>query len=248
MASVSFKNVSLEFPIYGSAKSRSIKHKLLSFGVGCKLSGDQKTPCIKALTDLTFELKPGDRVGLVGHNGAGKSTLLRMLTGIYYPTSGYSKITGRVNALLDLFLGLDPELSGIENIKIRSKIMGVSKEYLNKLIEEVANFTELGEYLALPVRTYSTGMSKRLAFGLSTAISSGILLLDEVIGTGDESFQVKARARLEKFLNKAEIVVVSSHDSSVIKDLCNKAILLEHGKLVRFGGVEEVLEEYSSFA
>lgn len=246
MVSVDFRKVSLEFPIYGSAKSRSLKHKLLSIGVGCKLSGDQKTPHIRALTDLTFELKPGDRVGLIGHNGAGKSTLLRVLARIYSPTSGSCKINGRVNALLDLFLGLDPELSGIENIKIRSKIMGVSKEYLNQLVEEVADFTGLGEYLALPIRTYSTGMSMRLAFGLSTAIPSDILLLDEVIGTGDESFQEKAKARLTAFLNEAEIVVISSHDTSAIERLCNKAILLEHGKLVRFGGVEEVLEEYSS--
>lgn len=244
MANINFNNISLDFPIYGSSQSRSFKHKLLKIGVGCKLSKNQKTTYINSLANLSFELKSGDRVGLIGHNGAGKSTLLRVIAGIYSPTSGEYNINGKVHALLDLFLGLDPELSGIENIKVRSKIMGVHKNQLNNLIEQIDEFTQLGEYLHLPIRTYSTGMAMRLAFGLATSVNSEILLLDEVIGTGDQAFQQKAQQRLNGFLNKAEIVVISSHDISAIKKFCNKAILLEHGRLIKIGDVDTVLEHY----
>jgi ABC-2 type transport system ATP-binding protein/lipopolysaccharide transport system ATP-binding protein len=183
-------------------------------------------------------------VGLVGHNGAGKTTLLRVLAGIYEPTIGKAKISGHAAPLFDVALGMDPESTGYENIVLRGLFLGLSKSEIDARVDEIAEFTELGSFLELPIRTYSAGMRMRLAFAVSTSIEPDILLLDEGIGAGDAAFLEKASRRLKEFTEKAAIIVLASHSEALITQMCDKAVLMEHGKILRVGETEDVLEHY----
>ena len=241
---IKFENVNLSYPIYENAGSRSLKSTILNLRVGGKINQKGKIPQVKALSDLTFELKEGDKLGLIGHNGAGKTTLMRSIAGIYTPNSGNFIIQGSVQCMLDVYMGLDPMLTGFENIKVRAVLLGIKKKNIPDLIEDIADFTELGDFLAVPVRTYSSGMQLRLAFALSTAVPADILAIDEVIGTGDASFREKAEVRLTEFMHKAKIVLMSSHEDEVIRKHCNKVMWLEHGKVKMLGKTEEVLKAY----
>ncbi len=243
-AKIKFENVNLSYPIYENTGSRSLKSTLLKIRVGGKINKKSKIPEVKALSDLTFELKDGDKLGLIGHNGAGKTTLMRAIAGIYTPNSGDYIIQGSVQCMLDVYMGLDPYLTGFENIKVRAVLMGIKKKDIPVLINDIAEFTELGDFLAIPVRTYSSGMQLRLAFALSTAVHADILAIDEVIGTGDASFRAKAEVRLTEFMHKAKIVLMSSHENEVIRKHCNKVMWLEHGKVKMLGETEEILNLY----
>jgi ABC-2 type transport system ATP-binding protein/lipopolysaccharide transport system ATP-binding protein len=183
---------------------------------------------------------------LVGHNGAGKSTLLKVLAGIYQPTTGSVRTEGRIVSTLNISLGMEPEATGFENIVIRGLLLGMRRAEINKKLDEIANFTELGDYLNMPVRIYSSGMATRLAFATVTAMDSDILLMDEVIGTGDASFMDKAEKRLNEFMNRSKIIVIASHSDQVIKKFCNKALLLEHGQIISTGLPDEVIANYHS--
>src|SRR5690242_3236823 len=209
MVSINVWNASVDFPIF-DAKSRSLK-KLVLGKVGGKIGTEQKVPIIEALHDITLALKEGDRVGLVGHNGAGKSTLLRLLAGIYEPTRGSSRIVGKVTPVFDLGVGMDPEISGLENIMIRGLFLGMTRKQMEKRVDDIAEFTELGDYLQMPLRTYSTGMRVRLALGVVTSIDPEILLLDEGIGAVDAEFLAKARLRLNELVERSGILVFASH-------------------------------------
>ncbi len=199
---------------------------------------------IQALTDVSFSLKEGDRVALIGHNGAGKTTLLRVLAGIYYPVSGTIVASGRIAPLFDVSLGMSPDSTGWENIRIRALYLGMSDAELARKIDEIAEFTELGPFLDMPLRTYSLGMQTRLAFAVSTAIEPEILLLDEGIGAGDAAFIEKANKRLDQFVDRAGIMVLASHSEALIERLCNKGIVMEHGRVRFIGSKDEAIAFY----
>lgn len=237
-------NLCLDYPVVGIG-SRSLKNRILGAATGGLISGGDGIPVVSALRSLSFELKQGDRVGLIGHNGAGKSTLLKVLAGIYQPTAGEIQVTGHVVSTLNLALGNEPEATGYENIITRGLLLGMKKKEIDRRLDEIAAFTELGEYLNMPVRIYSSGMLTRLAFATVTAMDADILLMDEVIGTGDASFMEKAERRLNDFLNRSSVLVLASHSEATIRKFCSKAIMLEHGQLVGFGSVDEIFSIYA---
>jgi len=241
---LSLDNVSLEFPVYNT-HARSLKRSLLHLTTGGRigLSGHDLV-VVRSLADVSLELVHGDRVALLGHNGAGKTTLLRVLAGAYEPTTGLVRRTGRVAALFDLMLGMDPEATGEENITIRAMLMGLSRRQIVEKRQAIAAFTELGDYLQMPIRTYSSGMLLRLGFGISTSIEPEILLMDEWLAAGDAAFIVKAQARLEELIGNTGILVLASHSLGLIKRICNKAVWMEKGSVRRFGEVGEVSEAY----
>jgi lipopolysaccharide transport system ATP-binding protein len=231
MARVAATSVTIEFPIY-DLTHRSLKKKLISATTGGRIGRDASNRlAVRALDDISFVLSPGDRVGLVGHNGAGKTTLLRVLSGVYEPVAGTLHVEGRVASLLDLALGIDPEASGYENIVLRSLLMGLRSGDIERRIDEIAEFTELGEYLDMPLRTYSAGMLLRLAFAVSTSVDADILLMDEWLGVGDSEFQPKARRRMADLVARAKIFVVASHNHDLLKQVCNRFFRLEHGRM-----------------
>jgi ABC-2 type transport system ATP-binding protein/lipopolysaccharide transport system ATP-binding protein len=199
---------------------------------------------IQALENVSLAVAHGDRLGLVGHNGAGKTTLLRVIAGIYEPTSGSVAVDGRTVPIFDLGAGMDPESTGYQNIMFRGLYLGLSRADIRARVEEIADFTELGSFLHMPIRTYSNGMHARLAFAISTCVEPEILLLDESIGAGDAAFLLKARSRLEKFIDQSGIMVLATHSEPMMRDLCNKAVLLEHGRIVTIGSVDDVFSSY----
>jgi ABC-2 type transport system ATP-binding protein/lipopolysaccharide transport system ATP-binding protein len=245
MSSITLENIALSYPLVGMG-NRSLKSRILGVATGGLVTPPEAIPIIHALKDISLNLKDGDRLGLVGHNGAGKSSLLKVLAGIYRPTSGILEVEGRVVSTLNISLGMEVEATGYENIYIRGLMLGMSLKEISKKITEIAGFTELGKYLDLPVRFYSSGMKTRLAFATVTAMDSDILLMDEVIGTGDASFIGRAEARLNEFINRSKIIVLASHSDEMILRLCNKAILLEHGKLINFAAPHIILDQYHS--
>jgi len=245
MARISVEDVTLYFPIIG-AGDRSVKNTLLSFATGGKITRNSGTMLVTGLDKINLQLKDGDRLGLIGHNGAGKSTLLKVLAGIYSPTLGNLEVEGRIVSTLNITLGFEHEATGYENIYLRGRLLGLTMREIEARIDEIAEFTELGKYLDLPVRVYSSGMLMRLAFAVMTSLESEILLMDEVIGTGDARFIHKAEARLDEFMNRAKIMVIASHSDEVIKDFCNQALLLKNGSIFAQGEVDEILDLYES--
>ena len=221
------KNVTVDFPIH-TITSRSIKNTFISSISNGKLTNSQKFPVVKGISNISFNLKPGDRLGVSGPNGSGKTTLLRTIAGIYKPTKGMMNIHGRISSLLDVSFGLDPEATGLENIRMRGVLMGLSLNQIKSLEDEIADFTELGEFINLPVRSYSSGMNMRLGFAVSTAIPSDILLLDEWLSVGDAEFSKKAESRLNKMMKKSEIVIIVSHDQKLLKSTCNRFLTLDY--------------------
>jgi len=226
------KKVDVEFPIY-NASHRSLKKTLINATTGGRIAADAgQRVSIKAIEGLDLDIRPGDRVGLLGHNGAGKTTLLRMLAGVYPPSAGALEVHGRLATLTDISLGIDWESTGFENIILRGIIMGMPPNEIAEKIDEIAEFSELGDYLNMPVRTYSSGMQLRLAFSVSTSVSADIVLMDEWLSVGDAGFNAKASKRLDSLVEQSSILVIASHDMSVVDRLCNKRIMLEHGRIV----------------
>src|ERR671917_963256 len=245
MVSIDVRGACVDFPIF-DAKTRSLKKALLgTMGrAGGKIGIDSKVPIIEALRDITLSLRNGDRVGLIGHNGAGKSTLLRLLSGIYEPTRGASRIVGKVAPVFDLGVGMDPEISGYENIIIRGLFLGMTRKQMEARTGEIAEFTELGDYLSMPLRTYSTGMRVRLALGVVTSIDPEILLLDEGIGAVDAAFLEKSKQRLVELVERSGLLVFASHSDEFLRELCDTAIWMEHGQIKMQGELNEVLRAY----
>jgi homopolymeric O-antigen transport system ATP-binding protein len=236
-------HVSLDFPLY-HGNSRSLKKTMLTSVTGRMGADGRARVVVQALRDVSFRLRPGDRLGLVGGNGAGKTTLLRALAGIYEPLKGEVRVHGTLNALLDPNLGMNTELSGRENIMLRGLYHGLSAEAIRRLADDVAEFADLGEFLDLPVRIFSSGMVVRLGFALATAIRPQVLLMDEWFLAGDANFMEKARVRLEDMVRGAEILVLSTHMPSVIMDWCTRVIWLDEGRIRADGTPEEVLAQY----
>jgi ABC-2 type transport system ATP-binding protein len=239
---ITTKDACVDFPIF-DAKSRSLKKTVLGV-VGGNIASDTKVPIVEALRDVSLELHEGDRVGLVGHNGAGKSTLLRLLAGIYEPTRGTAEIRGRVAPVFDLGVGMDPEISGYENILIRGLFLGMTRRQMQERVDDIADFTELGDFLSLPLRTYSTGMRIRLALGVVTSIDPEILLLDEGIGAVDAAFMERARGRLADLVERAGLLVFASHSEEFLRQLCDTALWLEHGRVRAHGELDDILRMY----
>lgn len=232
MASVIVDNITVEYPIYHTG-SMSLRNKLVAVGTGGAIQrGVGNIVTVRALTDVSFALKDGDRVGLVGHNGAGKSTLLRTLAGIYKPNRGHVRVEGKVSSLFQLGAGLATELSGYENVVRMGMLLGATKAEARAFAPEVEAFTELGDFLSMPVHTYSAGMLTRLTFAVATLVKPQIMLIDEVLGAGDAAFQRKAKERIEGVMNSARILVLASHAQQIIDLYCNRILHFEHGRLI----------------
>lgn len=244
MAKILLANATVRFPIF-NATSRSLTSSILRTATGGRLDADNNGRVqVTALENVTLELIDGERVGLLGHNGAGKSTLLRALGGIYEPQAGLAEITGKVGSLIDLSLGINAEATGSENVFIRGMLLGLSRGEIRDLYDEIVEFSELGEFINMPVRTYSSGMLLRLAFSISTVIRPDILLMDEWLSVGDENFRGKAEARLAALVNSTKILVLASHSRELIEATCNRAIWLDHGQIKMDGPAKSVCEQY----
>lgn len=240
--SIQTRDACVDFPVF-DAKSRSLKRAVMG-KAGGKVVADAKVVMVEALRNINMDLVEGDRVGLVGHNGAGKSTLLRLLSGIYEPTRGTTRVSGRVAPVFDLGVGMDPEISGFENIIIRGLFLGQTRKSMERKVDEIAEFTELGDYLSMPLRTYSNGMRVRIALGVVTSIDPEILLLDEGIGAVDAEFMRKARKRLQALVERSGILVFASHSNEFLAQLCDRAMWIDHGDIRLEGGIEEVVTSY----
>lgn len=245
---IDIKNITVDIPIFDS--HRSLRKSIYTHCMG-KLGGEiqhaagKKHVYVRALHEVSFRVEEGDRLGLIGHNGAGKSTLLNVIAGIYKPHRGSVNIAGRVTALFNSSLGLDSDDTGYENIYTVGMFYGLTKKAIDAKRDEIIEFSELGDFIHLPARTYSSGMLLRLGFAIVTSLNPEIVVMDEGIGAGDASFANKATTRLASFYKKINIIVLASHSNELIKQLCNKAMLLEHGKIIKFGPVDEVLSLYS---
>jgi ABC-2 type transport system ATP-binding protein/lipopolysaccharide transport system ATP-binding protein len=239
-ASLTLDNVTVDFPIY-SGGSRSLKKTLVTIGTGGRITKGGGRVSVQALKDVSLRLGLGDRLGLVGHNGAGKTTMLRTMAGVYEPSQGRVRVSGRVSTIFDFTLGLDFDATGFENIVLQGMLLGLSRRAVGSLMDEIAAFTDLGGYLDMPIRTYSAGMLTRLAFAVATAVKPEILLMDEWIETGDAEFFQRAEERLHVLVQRAGILVLASHNVSLIRRYCNSAIWLEHGQVRAVGPVDAVL-------
>lgn len=248
MTSLLVDNVSVDFPIYGSHRSlRKVLFARATGGLVEQGSGrHQGKMVVKALTNISFELKEGDRIGLIGHNGAGKSTLLKVLAGVYEPISGRVLADGKITPLFDMMPGLDGEDTGYQNIVTAGMLLGMSREEAESKIPEIERFSELGEYLSLPVRTYSSGMTARLGFAVATVIEPGILLMDEGLGAGDARFAERMTQRLNEFIGRSRVIVLATHSEGMMRSMCNRAALMHNGHLIKLGDVQEVLDMYYS--
>ena len=242
MVSIDIEGAAVDFPIF-DAKTRSLKKAVLG-RAGGRIGTNSKVPIIEALHDISVSLRQGDRVALVGHNGAGKSTLLRLMAGIYEPTRGKARVLGKVAPVFDLAVGMDPEISGLDNILIRGLFLGMTRKQMEARVDDIAAFTELGDYLSMPLRTYSTGMRVRLALGVVTSIDPEILLLDEGIGAVDAEFLAKARIRLNELVERSGILVFASHSDEFLAELCDTGIWMEQGRVKEHGPLKDVVRAY----
>jgi len=244
MAQIIFNGASVSLPIF-NATGRSITSKILEVATGGRLdaSPDGKV-VVQALRNLTFSIEAGERVALVGHNGAGKSTLLRALAGVYAPTAGTTLVDGTIGSLIDVSLGINPEATGRENIYIRGRLLGFTKKQIQEKFEKIVEFSELGNFIDMPVRTYSSGMHLRLAFSVSTEVRPEILLMDEWLSVGDESFRAKSERRLAELVEATKILVIATHTRQLVEASCNRVIWLEHGQIKMDGPVAEIAPLY----
>lgn len=240
MSSISIENLSIKFRIYHD-RSPSLKEYFASL---FKRKPHAAYSDFMAVNNVSFKLNAGDRVGIVGHNGAGKSTLLKALCRVYEPSEGKITVNGRIAPLLEIGAGFHPEFSGRENIYLNGAILGYSKQQLREIEAGVIAFAELEEFIDTPVKYYSTGMYMRLAFSLATAMHPDILVLDEIFAGGDAAFMEKAKARMYDLIDKANIMIMVSHDHELVSSLCNRVIWLDHGRLVADGKPDEVIDRY----
>ncbi len=235
---VRLTNVNLAYPVY-SIKAQSIRNTIANLAIGGSLlKNGQDVIHVKALNSINFELNDGDRLGIIGHNGAGKTTLLKVIAGVYEPDSGNVDINGRISSMIDITHGVDLELTGRENLVNMGRVRGYSTKQILEISPEIIDFTELGQYIDLPLKTYSAGMITRLIFGVATSFKPDILLMDEWIGAGDKFFIEKATNRLHGVLQSARVIVLSSHSWPLIRGFCNKLLVENKGRQVYFGDIE----------
>ncbi|WP_195492044.1 ABC transporter ATP-binding protein [Roseburia faecis] len=238
MPIVSVKNISLKFKMEQN-RANSLKEFCVRW-----LKRDLKSEDFWALTDVSFDVEKGDVIGIIGHNGAGKSTLLKVISGIMKPTKGTIEAHGNIVPMLELGSGFDMELSGRENIYLNGAILGYSEEFLNEKYDEIVTFSELGNFIEAPLRTYSSGMLARLAFSVACIVEPEILIVDEILSVGDADFQEKSRARMMDLMTGGTTVFFVSHSLKQIREMCNKVVWLEHGKIQAIGKTEEICNMY----
>ena len=248
MPSLRLKAVTLDFPIY-NLDMRSLKNTLLRRSTGGNIGRDARSRlCVRALDNVSLAFEDGDRIGIVGCNGAGKTTLLRVLAGAYHPTSGHVWRHGRTAALLNMSLGIEPEATGYENIMLRGLFLGLTLTQIRERAGEIAEFTELGDYLSMPVHTYSAGMRLRLAFAACTCFEPEILLMDEWLSVGDRVFVEKAKRRLQEFVDRAGILVLASQNTTLLERVCSTGILLDAGRVKAHGPIRSILRKHQEAA
>lgn len=238
MSIVSVKNISLKFKMEQN-RANSLKEFCVRW-----LKRDLKSEDFWALTDVSFDVEKGDVIGIIGHNGAGKSTLLKVISGIMKPTKGTIEAHGNIVPMLELGSGFDMELSGRENIYLNGAILGYSEEFLNEKYDEIVAFSELGNFIEAPLRTYSSGMLARLAFSVACIVEPEILIVDEILSVGDADFQEKSRARMMELMTGGTTVFFVSHSLKQIREMCNKVVWLEHGKIQAIGKTEDICNMY----
>jgi len=227
--------VQLAYPIY-SIRANSLRNAIANLAVGGKLLKDGKDIIhVRALENINFALNEGDRLGIIGHNGAGKTTLLKVLAGVYEPDKGLVEVNGRISSMIDIGLGLDASLTGRDNILVMGRMRGISTREVLAKFPEIVEFSELGGYIDLPVKSYSAGMQARLVFAVATTLQPDVLLLDEWIGAGDASFHHKATSRMNDILSQSRVMVLATHNFGMIKDVCNKLLVLNGGNQDYFG-------------
>lgn len=243
---IRFDHVGIDFTIYQTS-ARLLKKTILQTAVGgfIRTSEQSKHVSVRALQDINLEIGSGERVALLGHNGAGKTTLLRAIAGVYAPTAGRVNVSGRYMPLFDLGLGLDEDATGYENILLRGLLIGLKRTDIENKIDDIAAFSGLGDFLDLPIRTYSSGMMLRLLFSIATSIEAEILLMDEWLGAGDQDFIAKADERLHKLIDRSHILIFASHNLGLLEHLCNRGLVLDGGRLVFDGPVKEAIALYS---
>lgn len=242
-ARVEFDAVNFSYPVF-QVSSRSLKVALME---RVSKNADSSLVYVNALRDVSFIAETGDRIGLIGRNGSGKSTALRLTAGLAFPQKGAVRVEGRVVSLIEIGLGINPELSGQANIELPMRLLGATTAEVRAAEKDVPAFTGLGEFMHLPVRTYSAGMRARLAFGLCTSLSADVLVMDEWLGTGDAEFVVKAQTRLQNLVERAKILVLASHAPDLVKAVCNKAVWLEAGRVMAAGDAHEVVAAYQNY-
>lgn len=238
-------NVHVAYPIYNS--QQNMRRALFARTIGGLIQSETRRPnvlLVNALNGVSLDLMEGDRLGLVGHNGAGKSTLLRVMAGIYEPVAGRVLVEGRMTPLFDTMPGLDGEDTGYENIVTAGYLHGMTHAEIERKIPYIESFSGLGEFLSLPYRTYSSGMMMRLGFSIATAVDPEILLMDEGIGAGDASFAERATKRLEEFAGESRIMVLASHSEQLLRKTCNRAALMQSGRIMALGSPDEIFARY----
>ena len=245
MAHIRLRDVNVDIPVYDARSRRLISKEVLLRRIGgaMKVDSDSRV-VVSALHDITLDIEQGDRLGLVGHNGAGKTTLLRVLSGIYPPTDGTVETSGRVAPMFNISLGMEMDATGYENIHMMSRLLGMEDDDIASAVPDIEDFTELGDYLSLPVRTYSSGMLMRLAFGIATARTADIVLIDEAMGAGDAVFYEKTQERLGLFLSKSSLLVLTTHSERLMRQFCTRAVMMHNGKIELVGDLDEVYAKY----
>jgi ABC-2 type transport system ATP-binding protein len=243
VAAIFLNNVGVDIPIF-DVREASLKKALLGRTIGGRFARSGSHLIVNALKNLDLEAHDGDRIALVGDNGAGKSTLLRVVSHVYPPTSGTVHVVGKVSPIFDATIGMNMDATGMENIQISGTIWGMTRAQIKNSTDDIVDFTELGDYLNVPIRTYSNGMLVRLAFAIATVRDPEILLIDEVIGVGDSSFTKKAFARLLQLVERSRILMIATHQDDALRRLCNKAVWLDHGSLMAYGEFESVISAY----
>lgn len=248
MTVIQLNNISVEFPIYNSF-NRSFKNRVLDVATGGRIERrTDRLVVVRGIDNVSLTFREGERIGIIGHNGSGKTTLLRVLSGIYRPTHGFALIEGQSVSLININLGIDPDATGRENIKLRCAMMGMKPSEIANKLDEIADFSGLGDFLDMPFRTYSSGMQLRLAFSASTAIQPEILIMDEWLSTGDESFKERANERMKSLVNSTKILILASHSRSLLEQNVTRVIWLEHGGVRMDGMPDEVLAAYFDHA
>ncbi len=244
MTNIVIKGASVEFALF-SGKRQSIRSTFLATATGGRLSQDLSGKVlVRALENVTLSVAEGERVGLLGRNGAGKSTLLRVISKVYRPTSGTATVTGSLASLIDISLGINPEATGRQNIFLRAAMLGIPKKEIRSRFDEIVDFSELGNFIEAPVRTYSSGMQMRLAFAASTTFTPDILVMDEWLSVGDQGFSAKAENRLQQVVNSSRILILASHSRELLERTCTRGILLEKGEVAMDAPILEVTERY----